>query len=381
MNDQNIFTGLQLRSHLFPSGELVISLVDVDTLAPAADEVVVRVEATPINPSDIGLLFGAAEISTAKATGTASRAAISCRVSAAGMKSMDGRMDQSLPVGNEGAGMAVAAGTSPEAQALLGKTVSMLGGAMYAQYRNIKTDQCLLLPEGTTANEGASSFVNPLTALGMVETMRREGHAALVHTAAASNLGQMLNHLCIQDGIALVNIVRKPEQVALLKGMGARYVCDSSAATFMVDLTAALASTGATVAFDATGGGKLAGNILSCMEAALSRTATLYSRYGTNIHKQVYLYGGLDPSPTEFNRNFGFAWGMGGWLLFPFLQKIGPEATQRLRQRVANEIRTTFASHYSKEISLLEALQPAHVAAYALRATGTKYLINPNRGF
>jgi NADPH2:quinone reductase len=213
----------------------------------------------------------------------------------------------------------------------------------------------------------------------MVETMRREGHKALVHTAAASNLGQMLNKICIKDGIALVNIVRKPEQAALLKGIGAKYVCDESSSTFMADLTQALVNTGATIAFDATGGGDLAGRILTCMEVALNRTATEYSRYGSTTHKQVYIYGGLNTSPTEFVRNFGFSWSMGGWLLFPFLQKIGTDAAQTLRNRVAAEIKTTFASSYSKEISLQEALQPEAIAIYGQRATGTKYLINPNK--
>ncbi|TAL66700.1 MAG: NADH oxidase, partial [Burkholderiaceae bacterium] len=286
---------------------------------------------------------------------------------------------QSLPVGNEGAGVVVAAGSSSAAQALLGRTVAVLGGAMYAQYRCIQVDQCLPLPPGATPAEGASCFVNPLTALGMVETMRLEGHKALVHTAAASNLGQMLNRICLKDGIDLVNIVRKPQQASLLKGSGARHVCDTSRPTFMEDLTQALVDTGATIAFDATGGGKLGGHILSCMEAALSRTAKEYSRYGSTTHKQVYLYGGLDTSPTEFNRNFGMAWGMGGWLLFPFLQRIGAAAAQTLKQRVAAELKTTFASSYSKEISLVEALQPEAIAVYGQRATGTKYLINPNK--
>jgi len=293
---------------------------------------------------------------------------------------MAGRLGQALPVGNEGAGVVVAAGSAPAAQALLGKTVATLGGAMYAQYRCVKAEQCLLLPEGTTPAEGASCFVNPLTALGMVETMKREGHTALVHTAAASNLGQMLNRICLKDGIGLVNIVRKPEQAALLKSQGAQHVCDASAPTFLEDLTQALVATGATLAFDATGGGKLAGQILGCMEAALNRTAKEYSRYGSTTHKQVYIYGGLDTGPTEFNRNFGMAWGMGGWLLFPFLQRIGPVAAQALRQRVADELKTTFASSYSKEISLTEALKPAEIAVYGQRATGTKYLLNPNKG-
>ena len=375
--------GLQLRSWVKANGELEVSLISQATPTPAANEVVIRIEATPINPSDLGLLFGAADLSTIKVSNDSmvpTNPIVTAQIPERAMKSMAGRLDQSLPVGNEGAGVVVAAGSSAAAQALLGQTVAVLGGAMYAQYRCIAADQCLLLPPGTTPSEGASCFVNPLTALGMVETMRREGHTALVHTAAASNLGQMLNKICIKDNIALVNIVRKPEQAALLKGIGATYVCDESSPSFMADLTQALVDTGATIAFDATGGGDLAGRILTCMEAALNRTATEYSRYGSPIHKQVYIYGGLNTSPTEFVRNFGFSWGMGGWLLFPFLQKIGAEAAQTLRNRVAAELKTTFASSYSKEISLLEALQPEAIAVYGQRATGAKYLINPNKG-
>ena len=274
----------------------------------------------------------------------------------------------------------VDAGSSHEAQALLGKTVAMFGGAMYSQYRCIKVRQCLALPEGTAPAEGASCFVNPLTALGMVETMRREGHRALVHTAAASNLGQMLNRICLQDRVGLVNIVRTQQQESLLRGMGATHVCNSSAPTFIRDLTEALAGTGATLAFDAIGGGELAGQILACMEAALSRSATEYSRYGSTTHKQVYIYGGLDMGPTVLNRSFGFAWGVGGWLLWPFLQKIGPEGTAKLHARIVAELRTTFASHYTKEISLAEALRLEEIAVYAKRTTGAKYLINPNKG-
>ena len=379
MSTQTIPAGLQLRSLVKSSGELEVSLISQATPTPTANEVVIRIEATPINPSDLGLLFGAADLSTITVSSDAN-ATITAQIPERAMKGMAGRLDQSLPVGNEGAGVVVAAGSSAEAQALLGKTVAVLGGAMYAQYRCITADQCLVLPPGTTPAEGASCFVNPLTSLGMVETMRREGHKALVHTAAASNLGQMLNKICIKDGIALVNIVRKPEQAALLKGIGAKYVCDESSPTFMADLTQALVDTGATIAFDATGGGDLAGRILTCMEAALNRTATEYSRYGSTTHKQVYIYGGLNTSPTEFVRNFGFSWGMGGWLLFPFLQKIGTEAAQTMRNRVAAEIKTTFASSYSKEISLQEALQPESIVIYGQRATGTKYLINPNKG-
>lgn len=379
MNTPLPATGLQLRSQVLPSGELKISLVDEPVPQPGADEVVLRIEASPINPSDIGLLFGAADMAAAKFSGTAASPVVTAPIPERAMKSMAGRLGQSLPVGNEGAGVVVAAGSSAAAQALLGKRVAALGGAMYAQYRCIPIAQCLLLPEGATAAEGASCFVNPLTALGMVETMRREGHKALVHTAAASNLGQMLNRICIQDGVALVNIVRKPEQEKILREQGAKYVCNAASPTFMDDLTQALVETGATIAFDATGGGKLGGQILSCMEAALNKTAKEYSRYGSTTHKQVYLYGGLDTSPTEFVRNFGMAWGMGGWLLFPFLQRVGAEAAQALKARVAAELKTTFASAYSGEISLAEALQPKAVAAYGARTTGGKYLINPSK--
>jgi NADPH:quinone reductase len=374
-------TALQLRSLVKQGGELEVSLASVPVPEPAANEVLVRIEASPINPSDLGLLFGAADMTTVKASGTPGKPVVTARIPEGAMKAMAGRMDASMPVGNEGAGVVVAAGASEASQALLGKTVAVLGGAMYAQYRCIAADQCLVLPAGATPADGASSFVNPLTALGMVETMRREGHTALVHTAAASNLGQMLNRICQADGVALVNIVRKPEQADLLRAMGAAHVCIAGSPTFLQDLTDALVATGATIAFDATGGGKLAGQILGCMEAALNRTAREYSRYGSATYKQVYIYGGLDMSPTEFNRNFGMSWGMGGWLLFPFLQKIGPAAAQALKQRVAAELKTTFASHYAKEVSLAEALQPEMIAVYAQRATGVKFLINPNKDF
>lgn len=373
-------TALQLRSLIKRSGELELSLVEEAVPEPGPDEIVVRVEAAPMNPSDLGLLFGAADLSTAKASGTPSRPVVTASVPEAAMKSMAARLDASMPVGNEGAGVVVAAGSSPAAQALLGRTVAVIGGAMYTQYRSIPVAQCILLPEGTTPAEGASSFVNPLTALGMVETMRREGHKALVHTAAASNLGQMLNRICIQDGIGLVNIVRRKEQEDILRAIGAEYVCNASVPSFMQDLTDALAATGATLAFDAIGGGKLAGQILGCMEAALNRTATEYSRYGSTTHKQVYIYGGLDRSPTEFLRNFGMAWGMGGWLLFPFLQKIGPAGVEKLKNRVAAELKTTFASRYTKVVSMSEALRLAEIAVYSKHATGEKYLLDPSRG-
>ena len=369
--------GLQLRSLIKSSGELEISLINVATPEPAADEVVVRVEATPINPSDLGLLIGPADMTTAKTSGSRQMPVVTAKVPEAGLKAMAGRLDQLVPVGNEGAGVVIKTGSSEAARALMGKTVSMIGGAMYAQYRCLKASDCMPLPAGTTAAEGASWFVNPLTALGMTETMRREGHRALVHTAAASNLGQMLNKICLKDGIALVNIVRSSAQTDILRKIGAKHVVDSTSPTFMGDLTHAVAETGATLAFDAIGGGKLAGQILTCMEAAINARAKVYSRYGSNVHKQVYVYGSLNPGPIELNRAFGMAWGVGGWLLFPFLMKIGPAEGQKLRERVAGELKTTFASHYTKVVSLPEALDLSNLALYAKRATGEKFLINP----
>jgi NADPH:quinone reductase len=371
---------LQLLSLVQDNGQLEVYLAHTAVPEPADKEVVVRVLATPINPSDLGLLLGAADVGTVRPSQRDGLPVATADSTPQGMRAMGGRIGEAMPVGNEGCGLVVKAGTSPEAQALLGKTVAMLGGAMYTQYRCLSVSQCMLLPDGTDPKDGASCFVNPLTSLSMTETMRREGHTALVHTAAASNLGQMLVKICAQDKIPLVNIVRSEAQAYLLRGIGARYICDSTSPDFMADLTAALVETGATIAFDAIGGGKLAGQILSCMEAAAVKRMKTYSRYGSDTFKQVYIYGGLDMGPTQLNRSFGFSWALSGWLLTPFLQKIGREETQRLRARVVAELKTTFASHYSHEISLADALKPDVMAAYNKRATGEKYLIRPQLG-
>jgi len=372
-------TALQLRSLVKSGGDLEVSLTHVPVPAPAANEVLVRVEASPINPSDLGLLFAGADMTKASQHGSKDQPVVTARVPDAVLKSMTARFDVSMPIGNEGAGVVIEAGSSAAAQALLGKTVAALGGAMYSQYRSVPLEQCLVLPAGATAADGASSFVNPLTALGMVETMRGEGHTALVHTAAASNLGQMLNRICIKDRIALVNIVRNQSQSDLLRSIGAVHVCDSSSPTFVQDLIEVLTASGATLAFDAIGGGKLASQILMCMEAALLKKSTQYSRYGSPVHKQVYVYGALGPGPIELNRSYGMAWGVGGWLVTPFLQKLGLAGTQRLKDRVASELKTTFASSYAGEVSLVEALQLESIAVYSKAATGKKYLINPNK--
>jgi NADPH:quinone reductase-like Zn-dependent oxidoreductase len=379
MNDTAKTTGLQLRSRISKSGELELSLGRVELPEPGPDQVVVKVEATPINPSDLGLLLGPADMTTAQSTGSGDHLKVTAKVPATSLALLAARLDEAMPVGNEGAGTVVKAGASEAAQALKGKTVSMVGGGMYTQYRLLKATDCQPLPAGTSAAEGASWFVNPLTALGMTETMKREGHKALVHTAAASNLGQMLNKICLEDGIALVNIVRSPEQAKLLRGIGAKHVVDSSTANFTEELTQALVETGATIAFDAIGGGKLASQILTSMELALNKAATTFSRYGSTTHKQVYIYGGLNTGPIELTRNYGQAWGVGGWLLTPFLQKIGRPEQARLRERVVKGLKTTFASHYTKMISLPEVLDLKNIAIYNKRATGEKFLINPNK--
>ncbi|MGO9935370.1 MAG: zinc-binding dehydrogenase [Steroidobacteraceae bacterium] len=380
MNTPNGRSSLQLHSIVKKNGDMQLSLATVTEPNPGPDEVLVRIDAAPINPSDLGLLLGGADWNSAKVSGTRSSPIVTAPVTPKVLQAMSARIDIPMPVGNEGAGVVIDAGKSDAAQALLGKTVAVLGGAMYSQYRCLNVNQCLILPPGTSAAEGASCFVNPLTALGMVGTMQREGHKALVHTAAASNLGQMLNRLCLADHVGLVNIVRKKEQEELLKAAGAVHVCRTDSPTFMQELTEALATTGATLGFDAIGGGPLAGQILTCMEAAANRNAKTYSRYGSTTYKQVYLYGALDMSPTVLNRNYGMAWGIGGWLLTPFIEKIGPAAFQALKQRVAAELKTTFASHYSNQVSLAEALQLDTIAAYSKRSTGQKFLITPNQG-
>ena len=369
---------LQLRSLVTSQGMLELSLHDVPVPTPAANEVLVRVEASPINPSDLGSLVATADMTTATVTGTPERPVVTASLRQGTLRGLSARLDASLPVGNEGAGTVVAAGSSPAAQALLGRTVGIAGGAMYSQYRVVDAASCLVLPEGTTARDGASNFVNPMTALGMVETMLREGHSGLVHTAAASNLGQMLVKLCLKDGVPLVNIVRKPEQEELLRSLGAVHVCNSASSTFTTDLIDALRTTSATLAFDATGGGTLTSQILTSMEQAANSTAGQdYSRYGSTVHKQVYIYGRLDTGPTILSRDYGMAWGIGGWLVSNFLASAGSEVSARLRDRVAAELTTTFASTYTREVSLAGMLSPDAFNSYVKQATGEKFLVTP----
>lgn len=368
--------GLALFSTATGDGTMKVTL-EPQVLAPLGDdELLVRVEATPINPSDLGLLFGPGDVSTARVDSSAANPTLVMDIFPHMARMVTARLDQPMPVGNEGAGTVVAAGASAEAQALIGRVVATFGGAMYRSYRVVKVGDAMVLPEGASAREGASLTVNPLTALSMVATMRREGYTALVHTAAASNLGQMLVRLCQAEGVQLVNIVRSAEQVAILKGLGAEHVVDSSSADFFDRLVDALVATGATLAFDAIGGGKLVGQILTAMEAAAARTGAGFSVYGSTIHKQVYIYGSLDTGPTEFNRSFGLQWGIGGWLLTPQLMKM-PGEVAGMRQRVIDHRNDIFASHYTADISLRDMLNPEIAKAYQAKATGTKYLVNP----
>jgi NADPH:quinone reductase-like Zn-dependent oxidoreductase len=367
----------QLRSLVTPEGELRLSVTTVDTPQPTAGLVLVRVDAAPINPSDLGLLLAMADVSQAVASGSVDEPVVTAPIAKAVMRALAARVGKAMPVGNEGAGVVVAAGPSADAEALLGRTVAFIGGATYGEYCLAAPQMCLPLPDGADAVQGASSFVNPLTALGMVETMRAEGHTGLVHTAAASNLGQMLNRICLADGVPLVNIVRRPEQAEVLREQGAVHVCDSSAPTFEADLVAALREAGATLAFDAVGGGTLVSQILNAMEAAVVPPDAPYSRYGSEVHKQVYVYGALDRRPIELHRGFGFAWGVGGWLLTPFLARTAGADLARLQRRVADELTTTFASHYSDQISLDQALEVTTLQRYARQATGEKFLLRP----
>jgi NADPH:quinone reductase len=369
-------SGLALRTLITADGELKMFLVDQPVPALADHEILVRVEAAPINPSDLALLTGPADLSTAQASGAGAAKALTATVPEPFRKFVAGRFGEALPAGNEGAGVVIAAGKDEAAQKLIGKTVALANGSMYAQYAIAPAMMVLPLPDGVTPVQGASAFVNPLTALSMVETMRMEGYKALVHTAAASNLGQMLVRLTKAEGIGLVNIVRSPAQAQILRDLGATYVVDSTAPGFEADLEAAIAATGAMLAFDAIGGGKLAGQILSAMERVASKSGP-YSRYGSSAMKQVYVYGGLDTGPTSFNRSFGLIWSIGGWLLTPFLQKAGMETVMRLRARVAAEITTTFASAYTAELSFDQMLDPATARAYAAKATGQKMLLKP----
>lgn len=368
----------RLVSTVTDQGVLQLSLQSMPIKPLAADELLIEVQAAPLNPSDQAVMFAFADLSTGRQGGTADAPVFEADIPAPMMRMLAARVGKPMPVGNEGAGTVIAAGD--QVQGLLGRTVATMAGGMYARHRVARARDCLPVPDGISARDAASSVVNPMTALSMVDVMRREGHQALVHTAAASNLGQMLNRICIEDGVGLVNIVRKPAQAELLRDMGAQHVVDSSADGFMPALIEAIAATGATLAFDATGGGHLANQILNAMEAVLSRDASQYSIYGSTTHKQVYLYGGLDRSPTQLTRSYGMAWGVGGFLLPNHLARIGQDEVGKLFARVMAGLQTTFASHYAQEVDLRGALQAEAIARYSRQATGDKFLVTPNPG-
>ena len=367
-------TQRRLTSTITASGQLRLQLETVPVPTPADHEVLIRVEAAPINPSDLFLLTGPADLATLRSEGDSKNPVAVMDVPAHLLKTLAARLDKPMPVGNEGSGVVVAAGK--KAQALLGKLVGVAAGDMFCQYRCAPATHCIVMNEGTTAQQAASCFVNPLTSLSMVETMRMENHKALVHTAAASNLGQMLVKICQADGIPLVNIVRNDAQVAILKGIGAEHVVDSSKETFLDDLAAAIGATKATMAFDAIGGGKLVSQIMTVMEQ-VANSGAAYSRYGSNSPKHAFIYGALDLSPTVLTRNFGFSWDVSGWLLTPWMGKLGAEVVEKMRRRVMAELTTTFASHYKARVTLDEALTKAAALEYNARRTGEKYLITP----
>ena len=369
-------SGYALRSQVHSTGSVDLSFVREDIPHPGNGEIVIKVEASPINPSDINVMLSLADVTAMTSTGDGFDRIVSAPLAADRLAALKGRHDQPMPVGNEGAGLVIAAG--PGAEHLLDRRVAAFAGGFYAQYRRLNARDVMVLPDGVSSRAGASAFVNPLTALGMVETLRREGHSALVHTAAASNLGQMLVRIAADDGIELINIVRDADQAALLHGLGARYVLDSTTPDFADDLANAIEATGATLAFDAIGGGALASTILHAMEIALGRSAATYSTYGSDRLKQVYIYGQLDARPTVLDRTYGMTWSVGGWLLMPFLRQIGADATARLHQRVAAELTTTFASRYSQEMTLADILRPDAIIEYRQRATGKKVLVIPN---
>jgi len=367
---------LVLHSTTTQNGSVRLSLDPAPVDAPGDDEVVVRVEATPINPSDLGAMLGPADLATAKAEGTGAARTVTARVPEQYLSAAAGWINQPVPIGYEGAGTVVSTGRN--AQPLMGKRVGVMGFGLFSRYYKARAMDCIPLPEGTATAEGAALFVNPLTALCMVEALRLEGHRGLVHTAAASNLGQMLNRICIADGVNLVNIVRSQAQVDLLKKAGAKHVVNSSAPNFHADLTAACAATGATLAFDAVGGGALVNEILRAMEEA-ARQGNKGFGYGSGVYKHIYIYGMLDGSPTVIDRSYGMDWSVSGFIMTGFLGKIGAEAAVRLRSRIVREMKTTFASHYAGTIGFKELFDPAMLAMLNKQSTGQKYLLDPSR--
>lgn len=368
----------QLISLVTEDGRSILSIEPCELPELQDHEVVVQMEAVPINPSDLGLLTAAANMDTVRSETVDGNPALVADVESAMQPFFAGRAGKKLAAGNEGAGTVVAAGSSDAAQALMGKVVTIVGGEMYRTHRVMPAMMCVPLPEGAAAREGASLFVNPMTVQGFLNTMRAEGHEGLVHTAAASNLGQMLAKICVKEGVPLVAIVRSDAQKKILTDIGLTHVIDSTKDSFMPDLIAALAETGATLGFDAIGGGKMASYILTAMEKAAAVRGAEFSVYGSTVNKQVYIYGRLDTGETILGGGLGLYWGVGGWLLTPHLEKVGGERMMEMRMYSVEERNGIFNSEYTSEISLMDMINPEIAKGYDKKATGEKVLVNPS---
>ena len=365
-------TGKQIFTTLEADGTLTVEVAESTFPEPKGSQVLVRMEAAPINPSDLALLFSAADLENAEY----SPGKIVAKMPEPFLSGSKGRHGQRMPVGNEGSGTVVAAGENPAAQALIGQPVACVPGSAFSQYAIAEAAMCLPLGD-VSSEDGASAFVNPMTALGFVETARMEGHKAIVHSAAASNLGQMLNKICQEDGMDLVNIVRKQEQVDILKDIGATHIVNSSDDDFMKRLRSAIDTTDAYLGFDPIGGGDTVDTIFKAMEQVAVSKMSEFSRYGSDQPKKMYIYGRLDLGPTILTPSYGFGFTLSGWLLTPFLQKAGMETVMRMRKRVLDNLTTTFASSYKSKVTLEQMLEKDAAMDYRLMRTGEKYLVTP----
>ena len=366
-------TGKQLFTTLDAGGALTLAVEEVTFPEPTGNQVLVQMEAAPINPSDLAILTSAADFENAEY----SDGKVVAQMPEPFLSGQRARHGQKLPAGNEGAGTVIATGDGDMAKALMGQRVACVPGNAFSQYAIADAMMCLPLGDHS-CETGASSFVNPMTALGFVETAKMEGHDAIVHLAAASNLGQMLNKICQEDGMKLVNIVRRQEHVDLLKGIGAEYVVNSSDDDYMTQLRDAIAATGAFLGFDPIGGGQNTDNVLKAMEQVAVKQMSEYSRYGSNQDKKMYQYGRLNlTEPTILTPSYGLQWTVAGWLLTPFLQKAGMETVVRMRTRVQQNLTTTFASSYKAKVSLEGMLTKDAILDYRQMKTGEKYLVTP----
>jgi NADPH:quinone reductase-like Zn-dependent oxidoreductase len=364
-------TGKQLFSTL-ADGKLTVEVVDTEFADPTGNQVLVQMEAAPINPSDLAILTSAADLENAEY----SDGKFIADMPEPFYSAQKGRHGLRMPAGNEGAGTVVAAGEGEMAQALMGQRVACVPGNAYSQYCIADAAMCLPLGD-ISSEEGASAFVNPMTALGFVETARMEEQGAIIHTAAASNLGQMLIKICQEDDIPLVNIVRKAEHVDMLSGLGATHIVNSSDDDFSKQLRQAIETTDAYLGFDPIGGGQAVDNCFKAMEQVAVKKMSEFSRYGSDQQKKMYIYGRLDLGPTILTPAYGFGWTLSGWLLTPFLQMAGMETIIRMRQRVLDGLTTTFASSYKRKVSLEEMLTRDAVLDYREMKTGEKYLVTP----